>query len=138
MADRDLLALIPFNLGGLLEVDGPRSEKRLTLLLSAVASAFLHPVGALLLLLLLVADVASHGLAKAPSIGFVWTSGSWSVSFCCWWAWLCSARTCVWTRPLPRTDGKAVGRCWRTVAPCSFSRRGPAGAFEVTGNLACW
>ena len=60
------LTLIPFNLGGLLEVDGPRSEKRLTLLLSAVASAILHPVGALLLLLLLVADVASHGLAKGP------------------------------------------------------------------------
>ena len=60
------LALIPFNLGGLLEVDGPRSGKRLILLLSAVVSAFLHPVGALLLLLLLVADVAAHGLAKGP------------------------------------------------------------------------
>ena len=60
------LALIPFNVGGMLEVDGPRSEKRLTLLLSVVASAFLHPVGALLLMLLLVADVASHGLAKGP------------------------------------------------------------------------
>ena len=60
------LALIPFNLGGMLEMDGSRSEKRLILLLSAVVSAILHPVGALLLLLLLVADVASHGLAKGP------------------------------------------------------------------------
>lgn len=58
------LALLPFNLGWMLEVDGPRPEKRLTLFLSAVASAFLHPAGAFLLMLLLVADVASQGLAK--------------------------------------------------------------------------
>ena len=58
------LALIPFNLGGMLEVDGSRSEKRLILLLSAMATALLHPVGALLLLVLLVADLASNGLAK--------------------------------------------------------------------------
>ena len=132
------LALIPFNLGGMLEVDGPGSEKRLILLLSAVVSAFLHPVGALLLLLLLVADVAAHGLAKGPLDRFRLTSGSWSASFCCLWAWPCSVRTCVWTRPLPRTVGKVVGRCLRTVVLSSSSRLGPAGAFAVTGNLACW
>ena len=60
------LCLIPFNLGGMLEVEGPRAGKRLTLVFSAIASAFLHPVGAVLLLLLLVADVATHGLAKGP------------------------------------------------------------------------
>ena len=60
------LVLIPANLGRMLEVDGPRSEKRLVLFLSAIASAFLHPAGAFLLMLLLMADVASQGLAKGP------------------------------------------------------------------------
>ena len=60
------LALIPGNLGRVLDGDGPRAGTRLTLLLSAMVSALIHPAGALLLLLLLMADVACQGLAKGP------------------------------------------------------------------------
>lgn len=62
------LALLPLNLGRLLEGGHARAGKRLGVLISALATALIHPAGALLLLLLLIADVACAGLAKGPLV----------------------------------------------------------------------
>ena len=59
------LVLIPANLGGCWRWTG-HVLKSGWCFLSAIASAFLHPAGAFLLMLLLMADVASQGLAKGP------------------------------------------------------------------------
>ena len=58
------LALVPASIGMVLDDEGPRWQKRLTLLAGAVVASMIHPAGALILVLLLVADVACAGLSK--------------------------------------------------------------------------
>ncbi|RJV02331.1 MAG: hypothetical protein DWC11_02625 [Candidatus Poseidoniales archaeon] len=64
------LALVPACIGLVLDDEGPRWQKRLTLLIGAVVASLIHPSGALILVLLLVADVGCAGLSKG-SLGRV-------------------------------------------------------------------
>lgn len=64
------LALVPAGIGSVLDGEGPRWQIRLALLIGAVVASLMHPSGALILVLLLVADVACAGLSKG-SLGRV-------------------------------------------------------------------